>query len=38
MARKAMIVKQQKLAKQRQRIYEARKAAEEKGEVYTPPK
>lgn len=38
MARKAMIVKQQKLAKQRQRIYEMKKAAEERGEVYTPPK
>lgn len=38
MARKAIVVKQQKLAKQRQRIYEMKKAAEEKGEEFTPPK
>ena len=38
MARKAIVVKQQKLARQRQRIYEMKKAAEERGETFVPPK
>lgn len=38
MARKALIVKQQKLARQRQRIYEEMMKAREEGIEYTPPK
>lgn len=38
MARKALIVKQQKLAKRRQEIYEQKKLAESNGEIYIPPK
>lgn len=38
MARKALIVKQKKLAKRRQEIYEQKKLAESKGEVYIFPK
>jgi len=38
MARKALIVKQQKLARKRQRIYEEMKKAKEEGREYTPPK
>ena len=38
MARKALVVKQQKLAKRRQRIYEEMKKAEAEGREYTPPK
>ena len=38
MARKALIVKQQKLARQRQRIYEEMMKAREEGREYTPPK
>ena len=38
MARKSLIVKQQKLARQRQRVYEMRKQAEAEGKEFTPPK
>lgn len=38
MARKALIVKQQKLARKRQRIYEEMMKAREEGKEYTPPK
>ena len=38
MARKALIVKQQRLATRRQRIYEMKKEAEAKGVEFTPPK
>ncbi len=38
MARKALIVKHQKLLKRRQRIYEEMKKAKEEGREYTPPK
>ena len=38
MARKSLVVKQQKLAKQRQRVYEMRIKAEAEGKEFTPPK
>lgn len=38
MARKALVVKQQKLARKRQRIYEEMMKAKEEGREYTPPK
>ena len=38
MARKALIVKHQKLMRKRQRIYEEMKKAKEEGREYTPPK
>lgn len=38
MARKALVVKQEKLAKRRQHIYEMMKEAKAKGEKFTPPK
>ena len=38
MARKALIVKHQKLMRRRQRIYEEMKKAKEEGREYTPPK
>ncbi len=38
MARKALVAKHKKLLKRRNEIYKAKKEAEAKGEVYTPPK
>ena len=38
MARKALVVKQQKLARKRQRIYEEMMKAKAEGKDYTPPK
>lgn len=38
MARKSLVVKQQKLARKRLRIYEEMKKAKDEGREYTPPK